>query len=419
MRLGNLEALINLATQYEDLCRSAQHAASISGLQLWLAETAEGRQDMLAEPAIDAVKILTWHGAKGLEWPVVILADLATDIRDRLWSISAGPGAKFDVQAPLEGRIIRYWPWPFGKLKNVGLADDIARAPVAEAFRQAALDETKRLVYVAMTRARDLMVLARSDRKLNGEWLDSVEAPWLLPADDEEFVTLPSGKTIRADLWTLNPLVDAADLAQPLPPVQWFLTQPAGRSRLPLSFSPSASGKVARAQHETCRIGQRIAVREGTDMNVLGTALHACLALSFTDPDRPLEISDVERLLAAFGVREEVSGEHVLAQSKALHGWIASRWPGARVLAEYPVQSLPDSCQVLNGRLDVVLETSQGFVLIDHKSSPLAAAHWERLAEDYSAQLGAYADAITRATGKPVTEQWLFLPVAAGGLRIA
>lgn len=35
------------------------------------------KQDMLAEPAIDVVKVMTHHAAKGLEWPVVVLTDLA------------------------------------------------------------------------------------------------------------------------------------------------------------------------------------------------------------------------------------------------------------------------------------------------------------------------------------------------------
>ena len=75
-RLANLDALLALAVNYEDVCRSRQHAASISGLILWLQEQAADELDPLAEPALDAVKIMTHHGAKGLEWPVVILTDL-------------------------------------------------------------------------------------------------------------------------------------------------------------------------------------------------------------------------------------------------------------------------------------------------------------------------------------------------------
>jgi superfamily I DNA/RNA helicase len=110
MRLANLESLVELAEQYEDLCRSGQQTVSISGLILWLGDIAEQEQDMLAEPAIDAVKLMTHHAAKGLEWPVVILTDLGKDIKDRLWSISAQSGTNFDAQNPLADRFIRYYP---------------------------------------------------------------------------------------------------------------------------------------------------------------------------------------------------------------------------------------------------------------------------------------------------------------------
>lgn len=71
---------------------------------------------------------------------------------------------------------------------------------------QAAVEEAKRLLYVSMTRARDLLVLARSSRRPSGEWLDSLGAPWLLPAEGCDAVELPNGERISADHWMLEPL---------------------------------------------------------------------------------------------------------------------------------------------------------------------------------------------------------------------
>src|ERR1035437_4206728 len=45
IRLANLEAMLALAAKYEDVCRSAQHAASISGLILWMNEQSSNEQD--------------------------------------------------------------------------------------------------------------------------------------------------------------------------------------------------------------------------------------------------------------------------------------------------------------------------------------------------------------------------------------
>lgn len=419
IRLANLEGLLVMAEQYEDVCRSGQQTASISGLILSMAELAGDGKDTLAQPAIDAVKVMTHHAAKGLEWPVVVLTDLAANIKDRLWSISAQPGNAFDVRAPLNDRFIRYWPWPFGAQKKVGVADAIALTPLAEQFRHSAIEESKRLLYVSMTRARDLIVLVRSSRKLSGEWLDCVDCPWLLSEEGSEVISMPGGADLPAMRWTLDPVAQSDELAVSVnTQLHWFRPGQDAVPRLPLAFSPSNTEAAAFSVVEKCRIGERIAVSAGADMSMLGNAIHACLATSFTDPGGAPELSEIERQLSAFGVSECVSAAAVLFQVAALHDWIKYRWPTATGFAEYPVQSLLESGQILNGRLDLLLDTSDGWVLVDHKSSQLAASHWDRLATEHGAQLRAYADAIALASGKPVFESWLFLPVAAGCVRI-
>ena len=421
VRLANLEALLALAAQYEDHCRSGQRAATISGLILWLAEIGRSGQDRLAEPAIDAVKIMTHHAAKGLEWPVVILTDLAKGIKDRLWSISAQSSAAFDARNPLAERSIRYWPWPFGRQKQVAVADAIAATPMAEAFRRQAIEESKRLLYVSMTRPRDLLILARSSRKPTGEWLDSVQAPWLLPEAGASHLTLPSRAdiAIAADYWPLDPqpAPEQAPADEPAP-LHWFPPAGALTARLPLNCQPSAATQAPARVREQCRIGVRIAVAPEVDMSLLGTALHACIGVSFTDPRAPLSEAEVQSMLAGFGAANAVSPAAVLRQVQALHQWIASRWPSATPHAEIPVQCLLPTGQVLNGRIDLLLDTDTGWVLIDHKSSPLAPDRWAQLADEHGSQLAAYAQAVTQATGRPVQECWLFLPVAGGGVGV-
>lgn len=419
VRLANLEALIQLADQYEDLCRSGQHAASISGLILWLGEIAQEEQDMLAEPAIDAVKVMTHHAAKGLEWPVVILTDLAKDIKDRLWSISAQSGASFDAQNPLADRSIRYWPWPFGQQKKVAVADTIALTPMAEGFRKSAVEESKRLLYVSMTRARDLLVLARSSRKLSGEWLDCIDAPWLLQDEGSDAVVLPCGEHIEANRWVLDPVEEPDNAGRVTSgALYWFDSPGDTEARLPLSFNPSSAEKVSATVLEKCRIGERILVAKGVDMSVLGTAIHACIGLSFTDRRSPLSEAEVGSILSGFDVKEYLSPAAVLRQVRSFQEWLNSRWPGAKPHAEIAVQSKLPTGQVLNGRIDLLLETDAGWVLIDHKSSQLAPDHWDQLADEYGAQMGAYASAVEKGSGKPVLECWLFLPVAGGALSV-
>lgn len=417
-RLSNLEALLELAVQYEDVCRSAQHAASISGLILWLGESADAGQDDLAQPAIEAVKIMTHHAAKGLEWPVVILTDLSANLKDRLWGISAISQGAIDVDAPLNGRFIRYWPWPFGKQGTVAIADEIALSEDAKRFRSAAVEESKRLLYVSMTRARDLLILARSQRKPSGEWLDTLNAPWLLPTAPDSPIQLPSGETLDSQYWPL----DAAEAVSPqtpaVQPLYWFEPAVTKTTRLPLAFNPSAAETARCKVTEQLRIGERIPLSGSVDMTLLGTAIHACIAAALTDANAPMSPAEVDAILDGHGVGDAVTAKSVLGQISALDDWMAQRWPHARRHAEIPVEAILQNGQILQGRIDLLLETTDGWILLDHKSNPNGPEKWEGIANDYSGQLAAYGNAVAHATGKPVLESWLFFPVSGGAARI-
>jgi ATP-dependent exoDNAse (exonuclease V) beta subunit len=142
------------------------------------------------------------------------------------------------------------------------------------------------------------------------------------------------------------------------------------------------------------------------------------VALSFANGSVPLTETEVETILTAFEVTGYLSASAVLRQIQALHAWLKDRWPSAKPVAEIEVQSLLESGQVLNGRIDLLLETDEGWILLDHKSSQLAPEHWDQLAVEYGPQLGAYARGVEQASRKNVLESWIFLPVAGGALSV-
>ena len=113
-RHANLAALRALAGEYEAECRRDRLPATSAGLAAWLAAQTEAEQPPSPDP--DAVQVLTYHGAKGLEWPMVILAELENDGEARLFNkpVAMAADGGLDPADPLRGRWIRVWPWPYG-----------------------------------------------------------------------------------------------------------------------------------------------------------------------------------------------------------------------------------------------------------------------------------------------------------------
>ena len=142
------------------------------------------------------------------------------------------------------------------------------------------------------------------------------------------------------------------------------------------------------------------------------------IAATFTDRDAPLSLDEVSTILTGLGAGESVASRAVQAQIQVLQGWIAGKWGNANAYAEIPVESVVETGQIINGRIDLLLEVAQGWIWIDHKANPQGTNQWERIAEEYAGQLAAYKGAIERATGKPVLESWLFFPVSAGAVRV-
>lgn len=151
-----LDEFLNLALEYE-----RNETPSMQGFINWMRSAkSEIKRDM--EMARDEVRVMTVHGAKGLEAPIVFLADTTTRPEGYhpppLLSLPEQTGA-----APLI--------WAKGEKHDVG-----PMADARSAARAQTRNEYRRLLYVAMTRAAEQLIVCgiESGKRPDGCWYDLV-----------------------------------------------------------------------------------------------------------------------------------------------------------------------------------------------------------------------------------------------------
>jgi ATP-dependent helicase/nuclease subunit A len=265
-RLGHeandaLDEFLELAMSYEK-----KAPASLQGFMAWLrAADTEVKRDM--EISRDEVRVMTVHGAKGLEAPVVIMADTTTSPSDtqrlRLVHLPQGNGGKVMVWA--------------------GRKADDPRC-VADA-RNAMLEETeheyRRLLYVAMTRAADRLIVAgcmpgnRNSVRENS-WYDLVKRG--LANSDLVFQEVPSGDGVvksyrRAEdaMPETDIALDAVATTHPSLP-EWLYTAAAPEQIIDRRLRPSDPGTDG---GKSFRSGESLALRARSLLR--GTLVHRLL----------------------------------------------------------------------------------------------------------------------------------------------
>lgn len=312
--------------------------------------------------AADAVQVLTIHSAKGLEFPVVVVASLHREPSGTpdpiCWSAETGLGLKWFVPGTAER-----------------IADPVMRAFSSfQSERERA--EEDRLLYVAMTRAEERLILS---------WKVSERAPRYWAAH------------IERALAPLFPITTHSGTPDVPPPPELSTRAPGLFEIVPGSEEGQASAAVAvtavslwadcprRYLLETLLRWPKPPVEGGDHSGAmaLGTEVHELLGHQRTEASPGAYALAQVFLDSPFGQRAVAAHS---AQRE--YGFLVS------------LEGL-----LLRGQIDLWWDEPGGAVLLDYKTDRFLTV--ERTAS-YELQLRLYALALEKLTGRPPKEAWLF-----------
>ncbi len=426
--LANVMQLMEQARVYDE-----SGALSFRGFVEQLMEEAEyGRasEAPVLEEGSEGVRLMTVHKAKGLEFPVVILGDLTCN------QTRATASRYVDAERNLAA------------MNLCGLEPhDVIDRQAGELDRDRA--EAVRLTYVATTRARDLLVIpVIADERREGEWLSVLNEAVYPPPDAKPAVrgaypqfgkdatSRPFDFIARADTtvktgtyafdgyeltwWNTLGLRLEVPIALGIPQQELLgrdappglveadtrayerwredLTAVTGKAATP---SVVAEIAIERSERQSLPVPEVDVIEVARDPDEArglryGTLLHAVLASVDLDAG-----SEAIRRAAALQARilgatdaEVVSVLKVVSRLLA-HPLIrrAARSPALR--REVPVTLLEEG-SLIEGNADLAFEESGQWTVIDFKTDAELAGRLDM----YKRQVGIYAEAIAKATGK-------------------
>jgi ATP-dependent helicase/nuclease subunit A len=237
-RLDNLDRLRRYALDYESACTRLHSAATLGGFLLWLNDLSRNKLDAQGSgESEDAVKVLTYHRSKGLEYPVTICHNLDQTLKEQIWGLNLVPEtATPDLDNILGNRWLRFWVNPYADLLSNTRIDEAVRQSEAFAIAtRAALEEEARLLYVGLTRARDYLVFPTTPKPTR--WLNRVfnngqeDIPTLDP-DSDETPFYHAGLPLYADTEVMYKEKDFGEALPDLQPAS-FHSPRIGRRQIP------------------------------------------------------------------------------------------------------------------------------------------------------------------------------------------
>ncbi len=352
----------------------------------------------------EAVQVLTVHQAKGLEFPVVVLWD--------------GRG-EWDPHPPVE-------PWRMERdgrgwtMSLEGLAwEEPPGLELTQTERDYLRAERRRVIYVAATRARDLLVIPKTGAPTPGKM---VCADLLGGAEAGGMRVLDTYISGSGATWARQ--VSAGERGIPGDAMHVFneiagrweaAAQESARPR----FRPVAvsEARATLTEREPIEEPAQRKSREGRFGPLFGSAVHQAIGLLLRDPALgPAEA--VRRGAALVGLTDHL--DEAIADVgrawQALQAEGLARRPGPGLQLEYPVAAAGPDGTLLMGYVDLIAATADRLDVLDFKTDAPPALPVQTAYPEYVAQVSLYGRLLPGIVGARDSRLGLLF-TADGGIR--
>ena len=433
IRRQNLSTLRKLAADYDQRCLQLGLGTSISGFVYFLNST---EPDKSPDNHSDTVKVLTYHGSKGLEWSMVVLNNLNNDALNQNECIKKSFMRVIEVDKKAcpsdpfhKDYYLHYFPFILKNNSNPAqtLAENIAALQIYKDIHGKTAGEVCRLMYVGMTRAKDCLItfgrggVPNKDGKISSAQLN--EFNWLknigVPNPQPENVWNHSTCVPKCELTAISAVVSTPSTSTPT----WNqVKKPEIHSDFPKRYlSPSKMNEFDGWKYTDFEEWKgdrlRMDTKEwGEDYATVGSCIHDFFAV-FQPGEADANEELARRIIDGYGLTDKLKDSvgDIVQSAEWLHEQLRQRFPQTendRIETEVPFQLTLENKQTLRGEMDLLWfytdDKGQHCVLVDYKTFP-GVAYAEHTKTHY-AQLSAYAHAL-RKKGKDVTAALIYYPV--------
>lgn len=356
---ANVLKLLELAQTFQDTQPESLEAMGIFGKNLntfivWVKENADSEGFDQQPPtdlnAQNSVVLSTWHASKGLEWPVVMVLNMDKEFSPKLPSIDVAYQSD-DIDQMLKSSYVRFL---------FEFADSSTKQKMLEALREDNLNTLKNLTYVVLTRARESLILPWFDNKKPVSLLGLIK-PLFEPSEFE-------CKEINAVY------IDVPENIEPVVTVNQVLSQTkSDYESIPAVISPSELHNSLTEQAITELAVQTHQFSDALDLskidalmaaNEVGTWVHKVYEVGLKNPTL-IKCCDglLPKVLQASDFTQKTAQQ--VTEFKA---WIEQRLQPISIQSEVPILAKNTKGQTISGTIDLLVETEQGYWIIDHKT---------------------------------------------------